>query len=102
MSDPVIAHLLAERPAILERLKALLRIPSVSTDPAFANDMQAAREFLLDRLRTIGMQNVQLLDGGNGGGDGQPAVFGEWMGAPGRPTIIVYGHYDVQPADPLE
>ncbi len=98
MSDTVIAHLVAERPAILERLKALLRIPSVSTDPAFAGDMQAAREFLLDRLRAIGMQEVQALDGGKG----QPAVFGEWMGAPGRPTIIVYGHYDVQPADPLE
>src|ERR1700722_7919936 len=98
MSDAVIAHLAAERPAILERLKTLIRIPSVSTDPAFAADMQVAREFLLDRLRTIGLQNVQLLDGGTG----QQAVFGEWMGAPGRPTIIVYGHYDVQPADPLE
>jgi acetylornithine deacetylase/succinyl-diaminopimelate desuccinylase-like protein len=97
MSDAVIAYLATERPAILERLKTLIRIPSVSTDPAFASDMQAAREFLVDRLRTIGLQNVQLLDGGTG----QPAVFGEWMGAPGRPTIIVYGHYDVQPADPL-
>jgi acetylornithine deacetylase/succinyl-diaminopimelate desuccinylase-like protein len=110
MPDRVIAHLIAERPAILDWLKALLRIPSVSTDPAFASDMQAARDFLLARLRTIGMRNVQLLDGGPGagngggpgGGNGQPVVFGEWMDAPGRPTIIVYGHYDVQPADPLE
>ena len=99
MSDRVIDYLVAERPAILERLKALLRIPSVSTDPTYAGDMQTARDFLLDRLRTIGMHNVQLLDGG---GSGQPAVFGEWLGAAGRPTIIVYGHYDVQPADPLE
>ena len=97
MSDPVIAHLTDHRDAILERLKALLRLPSVSTDPAFADAMHAAREFLLQRLREIGMQNVQLLEG-----DGQPAVFGEWIGAPGRPTVIVYGHYDVQPADPLE
>ncbi len=98
MSDAVIAHLADQRGAILDRLKTLLRIPSVSTDPAFAPDMQAARDFLLDRLRAIGLDNVQALDGG----DGQPAVFGEWLGAPGRPTIIVYGHYDVQPPDPLE
>jgi acetylornithine deacetylase/succinyl-diaminopimelate desuccinylase-like protein len=97
MSDAVIAHLTRQRDAILERLKALIRMPSVSTDPEFAGGMQAAREFLLARLREIGMQNVQLLEGG-----GQPAVFGEWTGAPGRPTLIVYGHYDVQPADPLE
>jgi acetylornithine deacetylase/succinyl-diaminopimelate desuccinylase-like protein len=97
MSDAVIAHLSAQRDTILERLKTLLRLPSVSTDPAFAGGMQAAREFLLQRLQTIGMQNVQLL-----AGDGQPAVFGEWLGAPGRPTLIVYGHYDVQPPDPLE
>jgi acetylornithine deacetylase/succinyl-diaminopimelate desuccinylase-like protein len=97
MSDAVIAHLAAERDAILERLKTLLRMPSISTDPAYADAMQAARDYLLQRLRTMGMQNVQVLQGG-----GQPAVFGEWLGAPGRPTLIVYGHYDVQPADPLE
>jgi acetylornithine deacetylase/succinyl-diaminopimelate desuccinylase-like protein len=97
MSDAVIAHLAAQRDAILDRLKVLLRIPSVSTDPAFAPHMQAAREVLLQRLRDGGLHNVQLLDGG-----GQPAVFGEWLGAPDRPTLIVYGHYDVQPADPLE
>jgi acetylornithine deacetylase/succinyl-diaminopimelate desuccinylase-like protein len=97
MSDAVIAHLGLERSAILERLKALLRLPSISTDSKFAGGMQAAREFLLERLGAIGLQNVQLLEGG-----GQPAVFGEWTGAPGRPTLIVYGHYDVQPVDPLE
>jgi acetylornithine deacetylase/succinyl-diaminopimelate desuccinylase-like protein len=97
MSEEVIAHLTRERNAILERLKALLRLPSVSTDPQFAEGMRVAREFLLARLSALGMQNVQALDGG-----GQPAVFGEWTAAPGKPTLIVYGHYDVQPADPLE
>jgi acetylornithine deacetylase/succinyl-diaminopimelate desuccinylase-like protein len=97
MSDAVIAYLARERSAILERLKALLRLPSVSTDAQYAEGMRAAREFLLARLDAIGLDNVQLLDGG-----GQPAVFGEWTGAPGRPTLIVYGHYDVQPVDPLE
>lgn len=97
MSDAVIAYLAAEREAILERLKALIRIPSVSTDPAYAPGMEAARGFLVERLRTAGLADAQLLDGG-----GQPAVYASWMGAPGKPTLIVYGHYDVQPPDPLE
>jgi acetylornithine deacetylase/succinyl-diaminopimelate desuccinylase-like protein len=88
MPDPVIDRLTGERDAILDRLIALLRIPSVSTDPAFAPHMDAARDFLLRRLSGLGLQNVQLLDGGTG----QPAVYAEWLGAPGRPTIIVYGH----------
>jgi hypothetical protein len=68
MSDAIIASLADQRNAILDRLKALLRIPSVSTDPAFAPHMRAARDLLLQRLRDGGMQNAQLLDGG-----GQPA-----------------------------
>lgn len=97
MSDAVIRHLEAQQEAILERLKALLRLPSVSTDPAYADGMAAAREFLMDRLRALGLQQVRLLDGG-----GQPAIYAAWEGAPGRPTILLYGHYDVQPPDPLE
>lgn len=97
MSEAVIAHLNRERDAILERLKALLRLPSVSTDPQFDEGMRAARDFLLARLRSLGMQKVQALEGG-----GQPAVFAEWTDAPSKPTLIVYGHYDVQPPDPLE
>jgi acetylornithine deacetylase/succinyl-diaminopimelate desuccinylase-like protein len=101
MSEAVIARLQDDRDAILERLKALLRLPSVSTDPRFAQSMRAAREFLLERLRAIGLRNVELLEGETPG-EGQPVVYGEWSGAPGRPTLITYGHYDVQPADPLE
>ncbi|MBL6077148.1 dipeptidase [Belnapia sp. T18] len=97
MSDAVIRHLESQYEAILERLKALLRLPSVSTDPACSEGMAAARDFLMDRLRALGLQDVQLLDGG-----GQPAIYAAWQGAPGRPTILLYGHYDVQPADPLE
>jgi len=59
--------------------------------------MEAARGFLLQRLRHIGLRDVRLLDGG-----GEPAVYGEWMDAPGKPTLMIYGHYDVQPADPVE
>ena len=97
MSDAVVARLQTERDAILERLKSLLRLPSVSADPAFAQGMHDTREFLMGRLRELGLQDVQLLDGG-----GQPAVYGAWTGAPGKPTLIVYGHYDVQPPDPLD
>ncbi|MEQ9523170.1 MAG: dipeptidase [Thalassobaculum sp.] len=97
MSDPVVDHLLARHDAILEDLKTLLRMPSVSADPTFAEGMADARRFLLDRLTAIGMENVQLLDGG-----GQPAVYGDWLHAPGRPTLLVYGHYGVQPPDPLD
>jgi acetylornithine deacetylase/succinyl-diaminopimelate desuccinylase-like protein len=86
-----------QRDAILDRLKALIRIPSVSTDPAFAGDMAAARDFLLARLKAAGFADARLLDAG-----GQPAVSASWTGAPGKPTVIIYGHYDVQPADPVE
>ncbi|WP_421989682.1 M20/M25/M40 family metallo-hydrolase [Roseococcus sp.] len=99
MSERVIEHLAAGKGAILERLLTLIRFPSVSTDPAFAEGMRGAREFLLDRLRAIGMPDVRLLDAPGG----QPAIYGAWTGAgPDKPTIMIYGHYDVQPADPLE
>ncbi len=97
MSQSVADRLAARREDVLERLKALIRAPSVSTDPAYAEGMKAAREMLMARLREIGMQDVQLLDGGF-----QPAVYGAWMGAPGKPVIMIYGHYDVQPPDPLD
>src|SRR3954470_11745493 len=99
MSERVAEYLAGQRDAILDRLCTLIRFPSVSTDPAFAEGMRGAREFLLDRLRSIGLTEVRLLDAPGG----QPAIFGAWTGAgPDKPTIMIYGHYDVQPADPLE
>ncbi len=99
MSERVANHLAGQRDAILERLLALIRFPSVSTDPAFAEGMRGAREFLLDRLRALGLQDVRLLHAPGG----QPAVYGAWTAAgPDKPTLIIYGHYDVQPADPLD
>ena len=77
MSEQVGHHLAGQREAILDRLLALLRLPSVSTDPAYADGMAAARDFLCDRLRAIGLKDVQLLDGG-----GQPAIYASWLGAP--------------------
>ncbi len=97
MTDPVLARLTTDRPAILERLGELLRAPSVSTDPAYAEGMAAARALLTARLSAAGFDGVRLLEAG-----GHPAVYAEWTGAPGKPTLLVYGHYDVQPPDPLE
>jgi acetylornithine deacetylase/succinyl-diaminopimelate desuccinylase-like protein len=97
MEDVVVAALDEQRPAIEERLKELVRLPSVSADPAYAKGMADTRAFLMQRLRDLGLSDVQELDGG-----GHPAVYAAWTGAPGRPTLIVYGHYDVQPPDPVE
>ena len=97
MTDPVLARLEAERPAILKRLCAFVLHPSVGADPAYSAGMEGARAFLRERLQALGFANVRQLEAG-----GQPAVYGEWLGAPGRPTFLVYGHYDVQPPDPLD
>ena len=96
MNDPVVAYLAAAKTDILERFDSYLRMASVSTDPAYADHMEAARQFLLDRLTQIGLDNVRLLDVGSG----HPAVYAEWLGAPGAPTVLIYAHYDVQPPGP--
>jgi acetylornithine deacetylase/succinyl-diaminopimelate desuccinylase-like protein len=83
---------------ILEELKAFVRIPSISTDPQAKNDIQRAAEWVAAQLRDLDMQNVTIFPTG-----GHPVVYGESLRAgPGKPTLLVYGHYDVQPADPLE
>ncbi|UFN47060.1 M20/M25/M40 family metallo-hydrolase [Roseomonas sp. OT10] len=97
MLQTVLDDLLSRQDAIRARLDAFLRLPSVSADPAYAPGMAATRAFLLDWLRGAGFADARLLEG-----DGQPAVCATWHGAPGRPTLLVYGHYDVQPPDPLE
>ena len=81
----------------LEGLKAFLRIPSISTLSEHKPDIRRAAEFARDELRKAGMTTAELIEG-----EGNPLVYGEWLGAPGKPTILVYGHYDVQPVDPLE
>jgi acetylornithine deacetylase/succinyl-diaminopimelate desuccinylase-like protein len=86
-----------QKETYLEQLFALLRIPSVSTDPAYKEDVRAAATFVADRLRDAGADDVRLIETG-----GHPIVYGEKMIDPNKPTILVYGHYDVQPADPLE
>ncbi len=81
----------------LEDLKGWLRIPSISTLPEHAGDIRRAAEYAADQLRSNGFDNVEVV-----ATQGHPLVYGEWLQAPGKPTLLVYGHYDVQPVDPIE
>jgi acetylornithine deacetylase/succinyl-diaminopimelate desuccinylase-like protein len=81
----------------LEGLKTFLRIPSISTLTEHKPDIQRAAEFVRDSLTKAGLQNAALIEG-----EGNPLVYAEWLGAPGKPTLLLYGHYDVQPPDPLD
>lgn len=82
----------------LDELKALVRIPSISTLSEHRADVRRAAEFLVANLRErVGLEHVELVETA-----GHPLVYAEWMNAPGKPIVLIYGHYDVQPADPLE
>jgi acetylornithine deacetylase/succinyl-diaminopimelate desuccinylase-like protein len=81
----------------LDELKALLRIPSISTLPEHKNDCRKAAGTLADELKRIGMENVRLIET-----EGHPLVYADWLHAAGKPTALCYGHYDVQPPDPLD
>jgi len=86
----------------LDELKTLLRIPSVSTLPEHATDIRRAAEFVADALRTAGMEHVEVIETSVNGRAGHPLVYADWLHAPGKPTVLCYGHYDVQPPDPLD
>ncbi|HQT96192.1 MAG TPA: M20/M25/M40 family metallo-hydrolase, partial [Thermoanaerobaculaceae bacterium] len=90
-------HLTASHERILAELVEFAAIASVSTDPAHAADMQAAARWVATSLAAAGPVAVRTVETA-----GNPVVYGEWLGAPGKPTVLVYGHYDVQPPDPLE
>jgi acetylornithine deacetylase/succinyl-diaminopimelate desuccinylase-like protein len=81
----------------LEELKDFLRIPSISADPTHKDDIRRAAQFVAKQLRDAGLEAVELIEG-----QGNPLVYGEWVRAAGKPTLLMYGHYDVQPPDPLE
>jgi acetylornithine deacetylase/succinyl-diaminopimelate desuccinylase-like protein len=81
----------------LESYKELLRIPSISGIPAHAADCRVAAEWVATDLRRAGMENVEVCETG-----GHPVVYADWLHAPGRPTVLVYAHYDVQPGDPFD
>ncbi len=92
----VFAQLDASRDQRLEELLDFLKIPSVSADSRHGGDCRLAAEFVRQQLEAIGL-DVELIETA-----GHPLVYAEWMDAPGQPTALVYGHYDVQPPDPLD
>ena len=81
----------------VDELEELLRIPSVSTDSAYADEVHRAAEWLTDHFDEIGMETTDIIET-----DGHPIVYAEHRTDPAKPTVVVYGHYDVQPPDPLE
>lgn len=96
-SQDVLARLERERERHLEELFEYLRIPSISTDPAHRDDVARCADWLLARLSEAGLATEKIATAGH------PLVYGEWMGAgPSAPTVLFYGHYDVQPPDPLD
>ena len=81
----------------LEELKDLLRIPSVSTTEEHKGDVKKAAEMVAADLKRIGFENVEIIST-----SGHPLVYADWLHAAGKPTCLCYGHYDVQPPDPLD
>jgi acetylornithine deacetylase/succinyl-diaminopimelate desuccinylase-like protein len=90
-------HLDETREARLESYKDFLRIPSISAQPEHASDVRRAAEWLADTLRGAGLEHVALEETGH-----HPVVYADWLHAEGAPTALIYGHYDVQPVDPLD
>jgi acetylornithine deacetylase/succinyl-diaminopimelate desuccinylase-like protein len=95
--DEVLTYLRSRQERILEELIEFAGIPSVSADPARAGDVRAAAEWVADRLEEAGPIPTRTFET-----EGHPVVYGEWLGAPAAPTVLVYGHYDVQPEDPVD
>ncbi len=91
------AHLGATSDDRIESYKAFLRIPSISALPEHAGDCRAAAAWLVEALTAAGLEHVEASETG-----GHPIVYADWLHAPDAPTVLVYGHYDVQPVDPLD
>lgn len=97
MLDRTLAYLQTQHERILAELIEFASIPSVSTDPAYAAHMGEAARWVAGQLTQARMENVEIMETAR-----HPVVYGEWLHASGAPTLLVYGHYDVQPPDPLE
>jgi acetylornithine deacetylase/succinyl-diaminopimelate desuccinylase-like protein len=96
-ADALVAHVRANRDRYLDELRAWIAIPSISAQPDHAADVRRSAEHAVARMRAAGLPIAEVLETG-----GHPVAYGAWLGAPGAPTILIYGHHDVQPVDPLD
>ena len=96
MASPAVSYASQNQQRFLGELKDLLRIPSVSTLPQHKDDVRRAAEFIAQEMRRIGLENVEIIPT-----KGHPLIYADWLHAPGKPTVLCYAHYDVQPPDPL-
>jgi len=97
MPGAIDAFVEQNRNRFLDELKEFIRIPSISTLAEHTADIARAAAFVADGLRAAGMEHIEIIPTGK-----HPLVYADWLHAPGKPTVLCYGHYDVQPADPLE
>ena len=94
--ENVVNFINSHKESYVNELKEFLRIPSISTLAENKRDMITAAEFVVGKLRSAGMENVKIIET-----KGHPLVYADWLNAPGKPTVLIYGHYDVQPVDPI-
>ena len=94
--EKVISYINENKERYIKELKEYLSIPSVSTLAAHKGDVKNCAKYVAAQLKNAGMKKVKIYST-----KGHPLVYGEWLGAPGKPTVLIYGHYDVQPVDPL-
>ena len=97
MPSAAITYARQNQQRFLSELKDLLRIPSVSTLPEHKEDVRRAAQFVADEMKRIGLEHVEIIPT-----EGHPLVYADWLHAAGKPTVLFYGHYDVQPPDPLD
>jgi acetylornithine deacetylase/succinyl-diaminopimelate desuccinylase-like protein len=97
MTSSAVAYAQQNQQRFLSELKDLLRIPSVSTLPEHKEDVRRAAQFVADEMKRLGLEHVEII-----ATEGHPLVYADWLHAAGKPTVLFYGHYDVQPPDPLD
>lgn len=92
-----LAYAHAHRTRFVSQLKEFVRFPSISAQPERADDSRKCAAWLANHLRSVGLEHVEVITT-----PGNPLVYADWLHAPDRPTVLIYGQYDVQPAEPLD